>query len=260
MKKYLISLLSYCFLTSLVAEEAQPPEYPVVVGIHGFMASKKSFRCINRSMCCEGFKMYNFGYNSFSGNIRSHGHDLACYLACVAQQNPGQEINFFTQSLGALILRAALNDPACPEEAKTGKAVLVAPPNQGSELGRSFDEIGDLYKCLGFELAYELSNYTYHDIQCIGLFPEEMEILIIAGSKGTNFWTCEKNDGVITLSETAIDHSFYFQSYPVNHMRILSYPPAIRLAQFFIRCGFEEKKEEEAKTEDPCPLPEKCGS
>jgi hypothetical protein len=255
MKKYFILLLSLCFMIPLQAEETQPSGAPVVVGIHGFLGNKKSYKSISRSFAYEGFKMYSFEYNSFQGNLRSHGHDLAVYLCCVAQQNPGQEINFVTQSLGAIILRAALNDPACPEEAKKGRAVMIAPPNQGTELARTFDEVGEAYRCLGFELAYELTNYTYEDIRAIGYFPEEMEILIIAGSKGSSFWTNETNDGLITISETAIDHTFYFQTYPVSHTRILAYTPAIRLAQRFICSGFDEceEKKEEAKTTCPCP-------
>lgn len=255
MKKPLIILLLLCSF-SLFGREHPPydEDCPIVVGVHGFLQTERSFRCIKRYMASEGFKFYIFEYNSFNGSIVSHGHDLACYLRQVAQLSPGKEIHFITQSLGALILRAALNDPICPEEAKVGKGVLIAPPNQGSELGRSFDDVGKLYRYLGFELAYELTNYTYEDIKRIGYFPEEMELLIIAGSKGSNFWTNEKNDGIITLSETSMDHSFYFQTYPVNHMRILTYPPAIRLAQYFIYCGFEqdEEKKEEAKTESPC--------
>lgn len=247
MKNFLIICCLIFLGSPLFSEPA-----PIVVGVHGFMGSRKSLNCIKHSLCEDGFDVYIFEYDSFNGSIRSHGHDLACYVARIAELNPDREIHFITQSLGALVLRASLNDPACPESAKTGRAVLIAPPNQGSELGRSFEKIGDLYRCLGFELAYEITNYTQCDIIALGPIPEEMELLIIAGSKGSSFWTHETNDGIITINETAMDHSFYFQTYPVYHTRILQYRPAIDLAKYFIYCGFDCDNEEEAKAQSPC--------
>ena len=174
------------------------------------------------------------------GSIRDHGHELALYTQKVAEQNPGQKINFVTHSLGALLLRVACQDPAFPEGAKEGRSVLFAPPSGGSELGRNFVNLGKLYRCLGFELGYELATYTACDVMELGSYPQSMQILVIAGCRGSRFLLNKHNDGVIAVNETGIENPFYFETFYVTHYRILHYPPALNLARYFILGEFTD--------------------
>ncbi|MCP5470161.1 MAG: hypothetical protein H7A36_06625 [Chlamydiales bacterium] len=205
----------------------------VVILIHGFLQTEKGMNDVQRTCNYVGLKTYDFEYSSFKGSIREHGHCLAEFAKWVSEQNPGQDVNFVTHSLGALILRSACSDPAFPASAKKGRTVLFAPPSFGSEFGRKLNA-GNLYRCLGFELGYELSTYTACDIMELGSYPDEMKILIIAGCRGSRFFMNKENDGVIAVDETGIDHPFYFETFFVTHYRILHYPPALNLARYFI--------------------------
>jgi len=214
----------------------------VVITVHGFLQNERSVYDLQRALCCVGLKTYNFHYSSTTGTIRSHGEDLARFTQCVANQNPGEEINFVTHSLGALLLRVASNDPCFPQEAKIGRAVLFAPPSRGSEIGRKYLQFSRLYRCLGFELCHELSTYDVCDVMELGPYPECMKILIIAGCRGSNFFADKVNDGVIALDETRIEHPFYFETFYVTHYRILHYPPALELTRRFILNEFSDEE------------------
>lgn len=226
--KVIISLL---LLTSSLFAQC---DRGIVVLVHGFLQTPKDMRSMEHALNCVGLKTYNFDYRSMSGSIRDHGHCLALYTKQVADENPDQTINFVCHSLGALLLRVACNDPEFPEKAKSGRAVLSAPPSSGSEIGRKYLSMGKVYKCLGFELGYELSTYTACDIIALGAYPKTMEILIIAGCRGSRLFLNKENDGVIAVSETGIENPFYFETFYVSHYRILHYTPALNLARYFI--------------------------
>lgn len=215
----------------------------IVITIHGFLQSARGMQDADRALRYVGLRTYNFDYRSLTGSIRDHGHLLALYTQEVAAKHPDQKINFVAHSLGALLLRVASNDPCFPESAKTGRTVLFAPPSSGAELGRKYmAELGRFYRCLGFELAYELSSYTASDIVNLGSYPDSMEILIIAGCRGSRFLLDEENDGVVAVSETGIENPFYFQTFYVTHYRIMHYPPALNLCRYFILNEFSDEE------------------
>lgn len=225
--------LVFVFFASLGSLRAEC-DRGVVVLVHGLFQGQRSLRDAQEALNYVGLKTYTYEFPSIRGSIRSHGHCLASFVREVAAENPGQEINFLSFSLGALLLRVACNDPLFPESAKKSRAVFFAPPSSGSSFGRRYLNFGRLYRCLGFELGYELSTYTACDIVNLGPYPEEMEILIIAGSRGSRLFLKKANDGVIAVEETGIDHPFYFQTFHVSHYRILHFPPALNLARYFL--------------------------
>ncbi len=212
----------------------------VVVTVHGFLQDARDMRSLDRQLHQVGLETYDFEYRSFSGSIREHGYCLAEYTKWVSEQHPGKTINFVTHSLGSLLLRVACNDPRFPKEAKEGRVVMVAPPSSGSQFGRDYFNLGNTYRCLGFDLGYELSTYDACDIQELGSYCDSMKILIIAGTRGSRFFMNKVNDGVIAVSETGIDHPFYFESFYVTHYRILHYSPALNLTRYFILDEFED--------------------
>jgi hypothetical protein len=117
-----------------------------------------------------------------------------------------------THSLGGIITRLTLNHPGCPDEAKIGKAALMAPPNQGSSFGRFLGHFGIMQKFLGPKTGKELLTHTNFDH--IGEFPETKKVLIVAGNFGFNPVLGGANDGKVLVSETELntphEHAIYF--------------------------------------------------
>jgi len=223
-------LLFLCLsLCNLQAEEAN-----IVVGIHGLLSSINDMGCICRDLACCGHEVYLWEYPSTEGTICEHARNLVLYLQEIATCRPDEPINFITHSVGALILRQALNVEGCPEEAKLGRAVLLAPPNQGSRLAREYRGFLPVHWVLGSKIGCELMTYDPCTIQSLGSFPSTMEVLVIAGNRGNNLLFQEPNDGFLAVSETALETPFYFQCFKLRHGALLTHPLVIQCACDFL--------------------------
>lgn len=227
MKKYFFLFFLLNFSSVLAAKEA-------VVCLHGFL---RSYRCmipmgdyLNKS----GFSVYLIDYPTRRATIREHGHKLAEILGRVVKENPEQPIHFVTHSLGGVILRAALNHPHCPEEAKIGKAVLLAPPNQGSSLARHFSVFPPLRWIFGTKTGQELMTYEAEDIYRIGTFPQTMKVLVVSGKQGSRLWFHSPNDGKVSVEETKLETPHEHRVFPIKHNWIMTSREVIRQTEVFL--------------------------
>lgn len=246
MKRWILLLF---VVTQTLTIQAKP-----VVCLHGFLTTERTMRPIECALSHVGFTVYQFEYESRRACIEDHACCLVSYLQQVACQCPGEPISFAAHSTGALVLRAALNLPGCPEEAKMGRAVLLAPPNQGSSLAHRFRNVPPIRFIMGNYSGAQLSCFDACDVHNLGTFPDTMQVLVIAGSKGSNLLFDEPNDGYITLHETALDTPYYWQCFYVTHGEILKDPQVLCCARSFLLYGYaeeEEKETPESSEEDP---------
>ena len=129
MTKTLIVTLLLCVPFSLKAEES-------VYFLHGFLRSSSSMKKMAKAFQKEDYETHLWDSPSRGLTIEEHAQILVRELQKCANEHKGDPIHFVTHSLGGIILRATLNHKDCPEEAKIGRAVLLAPPNQGSSFAR----------------------------------------------------------------------------------------------------------------------------
>jgi hypothetical protein len=209
----------------------------IVVGLHGFLTSSKSMKSIKKSLRRCGFEVCLWDYPSRRQCIEEHARNLIPYLQGIACRCPGQPIHFVTHSTGALVLRAALNMPGCPQEASCGRAVLLAPPNQGSWLARTMRNVWPIRWGMGNKSGWQLMHYCPSQIACFGEFPSTMHLLVLAGNKGNLSCFCEANDGFLKVSETAPNTPYYFQCFPVTHGELLTQCSVLScICAFFCDC------------------------
>jgi hypothetical protein len=239
MKKaaFLILLAFQFFITNLQAD--------TVVGIHGFLSTTRSLKSVEETLMCAGFNVCLWEYKSTKKLIEEHACDLVILLQRIACDCPGMPIHFVTHSIGALILRCALNMPLCPQEAKLGKIVLVAPPNQGSCLAHRFSNFPPVVWALGNRSGWEIMHYGPCEIAAhFGEIPTCIPVLVIAGTRGSHIWFHEPNDGFLSIAETRLNTPFYFLSFPLTHGDLLKTPAVLCNIRSFI-CGDIQ----------PCPAP-----
>lgn len=198
MRSIFFLLLLFSFSTSsLIAKER-------LVCIHGIMGSPWSLYLYAKNFRKEGFEVTNWGYPSRSKKIEEHAADLVVELQKIAKDKPKEPIHFLGHSLGCLVIRCALNHPDCPQEAKIGRAVLLAPPNKGSSFARYLN---------GFPLPRMIASnfsgkqlFTKESFDDLGKFPDTMEeVLVIAGTLGINPFIEGSNDGAVSVEETALE-------------------------------------------------------
>ena len=76
---------------------------------------------------------------------------------------------------------------------------------------------------LGEHSGWQLMNYDHCQIVAhFGHFPSSMNILVIAGTRGSEALFNEPNDGFIAVEETQLDTPYYFSSFPFTHGELLT--------------------------------------
>ena len=210
----------------------------IVICIHGFLSNTRSFKQVKNALASSGFNICLWDYPSRKKLIGEHGFELAQFLQKMVCECPGQTIHFAAHSVGALVLRAALNSPNCPDEAKRGRAVLFAPPNQGSSLGRRFQKSFPISFAMGNRCGLELLTYDSLQVNATyGNFPSSIEVLVLAGTRGNKIWFTEANDGFLTVEETWLNTPFYYLEFPVSHGNLLKIPTILSSMLTFIKSG-----------------------
>lgn len=112
--------------------EAISPGETVLL-LHGLGRTRASFRSMHGRLEQAGYRVIDWDYPSFSRSIDQHAARLSERLRELDADPAVTRIHFVTHSLGGIIVRKALLDGP---PAKTGRLVMLAPPNRGSRLAR----------------------------------------------------------------------------------------------------------------------------
>jgi hypothetical protein len=230
-KKLSLLFVCVCLMSCLTLNAQLKTDEPVVC-IHGFLGAPWTMQCYAGAFEKEGVPVTNWGYPSRDKTIAAHAEDLVKELQIIASELPAHPIHFVTHSMGGLVLRAALNHPLCPEEAKVGKAVLLAPPNQGACWGRFLERFSFVKRIAKEEAGRELM--TEEDFEHLGQFPASIRVLVIAGDLSLNPLIPVPNDGTVTVEETYLTTPHEHAVVHAGHKGILINNEALSLTKAFI--------------------------
>jgi pimeloyl-ACP methyl ester carboxylesterase len=165
-----------------------------------------------------GYRVKSIGYPSHRVSIADAvGKHLNPALERLEIEE-GSRVHFVTHSLGGIVFRAwaAQRDPAFP----LGRAVLLAPPNQGSQI---IDELGQ-WRWVRWLLG-----------------PLPPETGVIMGNKDTlpvfRRLLGAESDGVVTIASSHGEGEADFTLLPTNHATIILQPAVFRAVHRFLRTG-----------------------
>lgn len=223
---FLMLLISIC-VSSFASDK-------VLICIHGFMRNKSNMSLFNTNFKKKGWTVYRWYYPSQMKTIQEHGADLISLLNYVSKKHPGSPHCFVTHSMGGLVLRSALNTEGCPEESKMGKAVLIAPPNQGSAYGRFLAQFKMVEKIAGPYAGRELITTQHGGFEYLGEFPGSVDVLVIAGTCGYNPVIKGRNDGKVGVVETRLNTPHSFETVFAGHSWICHTPRTVDIAAEFL--------------------------
>jgi pimeloyl-ACP methyl ester carboxylesterase len=154
----------------------------IVVLLHGIGRTNKSMGTLERELSKEGdFQILNIDYHSRKKDMKSLAKDVYHQIQHVCNK-PNVRLHFVTHSMGGLITRELL---FLYQIDNIGRIVMLAPPNQGSEVADFFED-NYLFKLFfgpsGIQLTTEKAkNYPQ--------LPNNCEVGIIAGNRVLDFFS-----------------------------------------------------------------------
>ncbi len=231
-----VSLAAGCVTTprteTLVAEAASQD---CVVLIHGVNRSWRAMRPMARALQYGGFNTVNVDYPSRSGTVdkiapMAVGNGLAQCRAMGAQT-----IHFVTHSIGGILVRFEQERAPIPE---LGRVVMLAPPNQGSEIvdkTRFLPGAG----LVGGKALLQLGTRDEDVPAQLGAV--DYEVGVIAGTGTINPWMSamlpNPDDGKVSVERTRVDGMADFLIVEDNHRFIVEDELVIRNTLHFLSTG-----------------------
>ena len=211
----------------------RPESRHLVIMLHGLGRTPTIFRRMEKALEEAGYEAVAISYPSLSKDVGDHMAHLERLLDRLEEV---ERVSFVTHSLGALVLRETLaRDGAWRYRLDLGRAVMLAPPNQGSDLARALNAVGPFH-FFGGPSAGQLGQGAVFAAP-----PPLLEFGVIAGgtadSRGFNPLLSANNDGIVTVAETRLGGAGDFLVVPVIHTVIASAPETIAATLSFLAKG-----------------------
>jgi pimeloyl-ACP methyl ester carboxylesterase len=211
--------------------------HPVVL-LHGLGRTPASMRPIERALRRRGHGVHSVGYPSRRASIAAHSERVAGTLRDVAA---GRPVHLVTHSLGGIVLRLAVARALLAPEA-VGRVVMLAPPNQGSELVdalRASRLLGRVYRHVMGPAGMELGTLA-HDLPRT-LPPVPFELGVIAGRHSLSPWFGRafpaEHDGKVSVAATAVAGMRELIVVPHSHTFLMRAPSVIAQVLHFLEHG-----------------------
>lgn len=232
----LVAIALFLMGASPYAEAAEPETQreEVVVLLHGLSRTSRSMRPIEVALEQDGYEVLNLDYPSRRKSIE----ELTGFLherIDVLCDDPSIRLHFVTHSMGGILLRSFLSTRRCPG---LGRAVMLSPPNQGSEIVDALSKVPWLGDHLGpsrGQLGTGLSGIPAR------LGPLEFEAGIIAGASSKlpflSWLLPGPDDGVVSVESMKVEGMKDFVTVNRGHTFIMRSQQVIDLTRRFLRDG-----------------------
>lgn len=201
----------------------------LVILLHGLWRSHRAMEPLARRLQAFGYPTLNVPYPSARLSIGSLCQRLA---PSIADASKGRETYWITHSLGGIIARSLLEN----EDLRPTKLVMLAPPNQGSEIVDKISKIPLLGTCLG-PAGRELGSGG--SPARLPAPPDSVETMVIMGNKSTiplfRKMLDPENDGIVSVGKGALPSRHHFHVIDADHTFIQVHPETVRLCLDFFR-------------------------
>ncbi len=210
-------------------------ETACVILLHGLARTSASMDKMARELAASGYSTVNISYPSRQKKISDLAEIAIPQGLAQCSAKKADTIHFVTHSLGGIILRYYL----CHHTIDTlGRVVMLAPPNQGSEVVDNWKSVPGfslLNGPAGLQLGTDPESVPLH------LGPVTYPVGVIAGTKTINLLLSRSfpgpNDGKVSVERAKVEGMTDFIAMPVSHPFIMRNNNVILQVKEFLQSG-----------------------
>jgi len=217
----------------------------LVVVLHGLNVTHHTMARIARALGAAGYDVANRTYPSRTLTFERIATEWLPRLLAKHDAGAARRVHFVTHSLGGIIARLWLRE--CGAPANMGRVVMIAPPNQGSEVPDHFRGGGKaLRSFFEFVASANASRLGTDDESAPRKlsreeFPAGVELGVIAGNRPLNPlflpWFTGENDGTVSVASTRLAGMRDHIVMPHSHTGIIQRRAVAEQALRFLREG-----------------------
>lgn len=206
-----------------------------VILIPGLGRRASSMRRVAAQLQAQGYAVTSWGYASRTSTLHMLAWQLADVLGEIVQ--PSQPIHCVTHSMGALVLRCCIAQTSLPQ---LGKIVMLAPPNNGSQLARHLLHYPFARQALG-PAGCALADSTGLAATCA--IPHN-PVMVIAGTRANDLRNpaallgtrvlAPPHDGTVMVHETRLPRMNRFVEVDACHTLIMNHPQTLEAISTFL--------------------------
>lgn len=205
-----------------------------VVLLHGLGRGRRSMAGIARAARHAGYATLNVGYPSRRLDLAGLAGHVAPAIGEFADSV--ERLHFITHSMGGLVARAYVTRHRPP---RLGRVVMLAPPNQGSELADRLAPSRIFRRLLGPAAGQLVPR---RDPELAALLGEiDFELGVIAAKRSmyplASRLLPAMNDGRVSLAATRVDGMAAHLTVPATHPTIVWNRTAVRATIHFLQHG-----------------------
>ena len=228
-------LLFILFMSEPSQASTTPREH--VILLHGLCRTTKSMTKMARALEAENYTVHNLAYPSRKQTIEdlSEAYLWPILRDCMSQK--ASRIHFVTHSMGGILVRDYVSRH--PEQESLGKLVMLAPPNDGSEVA---DRLRNwrFYQWLNGPAGQQLGTDAHSLPRKLG--PVTLPTGIIAGDRSINWINSltmiqGKDDGKVSVASSKVEGMADHLVVHVTHPMIMKHKGVIRQTIHFLREG-----------------------
>lgn len=235
-------------LTQIRSEQKLPPmEGTAVILLHGLFRTPGSLEGLDKYLVDRGrYMVIRPAYGSTRADLDAHAAALDDVIASLEGVT---KIHLVAHSLGNLVIRRYLHMTTDPQtgrqgDPRLGRIVMLAPPNQGTQLGQKLIPL-DFTKSITGEAAHQLAS----DWENLApkLATPQIEFGILSGGKGDDAGYNPLLDGdddmVVEVATTQLPGAKDFRVVPALHSFIMDEPTVQQMTHRFLEHGYFETAE-----------------
>lgn len=239
-KVYKLALLALLVIASV---DGLAATNSCVVLIHGLARTSNSMNKMAAILKKSDFDVVNIDYESrqFPIDVLAEKVILAGLEGCRAFK--AEEIHFVTHSLGGILVRHYLESTPIP---LLGRVVMLAPPNQGSEVVDKLRNVPG-YEWFNGPAGNQLGTGSDSVPKALGKV--DFELAVIAGTKTFNPLLSQllpnPDDGKVSVANARVDGMCWFLTVEESHPFIMKNDLVIGQVLSYLSKGSLEHSEAE---------------